>query len=103
MNGFLKVLRYIQKMWSKGINYGVWGTCLGFEMMVIGLSNDTKILSNLNSRGHQLEIYSDYENSRFLKKMPVDLKIKAENYKLVNFQHSFGISVKKYLNSPKLQ
>ena len=54
MNGFLKILRYIQKMWSKGVNYGVWGTCLGFEMMVIALSNDTKILSNLNSRAHQL-------------------------------------------------
>ena len=51
--GFLKIFRYIQKMWAKGINYPIWGTCLGLEVMLIALSNDIKILSNLNSRGHQ--------------------------------------------------
>lgn len=51
--GFLKIFRYIQKMWTKGINYPIWGTCLGLEVMLIALSNDIKILSNLNSRGHQ--------------------------------------------------
>lgn len=51
--GFMKIFRYIQKMWAKGINYPIWGTCLGLEVMLIALSNDIKILSNLNSRGHQ--------------------------------------------------
>jgi len=27
--GFLKVWRYILKMWNKGIHYPIWGTCLG--------------------------------------------------------------------------
>lgn len=30
------------------------------------------------------------------------MRIKAENYRLINFQHSFGISVKKFINEPKL-
>ena len=70
--------------------------------MLLALSNDVKILSHLNSRGHQLEIYSDYENSIICKKMPLQLRLKSENYKLINFQHSFGISVRKFLNSSKL-
>lgn len=102
MIGFLKVWRLIQKMWAKGVYYPIWGTCLGFEMMLIALTNDTKVLSNLNSRGHQLEIYSNYDDSKILKKMPLNLRFKAENYKLINFQHSYGISVQKFLNFPKL-
>ncbi len=51
--GFLKIFRYIQKLWAKGIDYPIWGTCLGLEVMLIALTNDVKILSNLNSRGHQ--------------------------------------------------
>lgn len=51
--GFLKMWRQIQKMWAKGINFPIWGTCLGLEVMLIAISNDIKILSNLNHRGYQ--------------------------------------------------
>lgn len=27
--GFLKVWRFVSKLWAKGIHYPVWGTCLG--------------------------------------------------------------------------
>jgi len=52
--GFLKIWRQIQKMWNKGINFPIWGTCLGLELMLIAISMDIKILSNLNSKSHQL-------------------------------------------------
>ncbi len=100
--GFLKIFRYIQKMWSKGINYPIWGTCLGLEVMLIALSNDVKILSNLNSRGHQQEIYSDYDSSRIMQKMPLNLRLYLQHRKLINFAHMHGISVKKFMSSPKL-
>ena len=29
MKGFMTIWRYIQKMWAKGINFPIWGTCLG--------------------------------------------------------------------------
>lgn len=67
------------------------------------ITNDTKTLSQLNSRGHQIEIYSQYEDSFILSEMPLELRIKAENYKLINFQHSYGITVKKFLNTQKLK
>ena len=50
---YIQNFRYIQKLWAKGIDYPIWGTCLGLEVMLIALTNDVKILSNLNSRGHQ--------------------------------------------------
>lgn len=102
MIGFLKIWRFLQKMWAKGVYYPIWGTCLGLEIMLLALSGDVKILSRLNSRGHQVEIFSNYEKSWMLKKMPVKLRLKAENCKLLNFQHTYGISVKKFLNNPKL-
>jgi hypothetical protein len=54
MTGFLKIWRYIQKMWNKGLQYPIWGTCLGLEILLIALSGEAKILSSLNSRGHQV-------------------------------------------------
>jgi hypothetical protein len=29
MLGFLKIWRFIQKLWAKGVYYPIWGTCLG--------------------------------------------------------------------------
>lgn len=34
--------------------------------------------------------------------MPIKLRLKAENRKLINFQHTYGISVKKFLSNQKL-
>ena len=102
MIGFLKIWRHIQKMWAKGINFPIWGTCLGLEAMIIAISNDTKILSRLNNRGYQCQVYSDYENSTILKRMPLDLRLNLEHRKLLNVFHIYGISVKKFMDTPKL-
>jgi len=70
--------------------------------MLIAISNDIKILSNLNSRAHQLQIYSDYDNSTYMGSLPLDLRLNIENRQLMNFYHMHGITVKKFLSSPKL-
>ena len=69
------MMRPIQKMWAKGINFPIWGTCLGLETILVTLTNDTKILSRFNNRGYHSYIYPDYENSKILKKMPLDLRL----------------------------
>lgn len=70
--------------------------------MLIALTNDIKILSNLNHRGYQAEIITDYDNSTILKNTPIDLRLNLENRKIINFFHNHGISVKKFMNTPKL-
>ena len=67
-------------------------------MVLMAITNDVKILSNLNSRSHQLEVFSDYENSAVTSAMPTELKIQIENRKLINFQHVHGISLQKFIN-----
>ena len=34
--------------------------------------------------------------------MPLDLRLNLENRKLLNFFHIYGISVKKFMSTPKL-
>lgn len=70
---------------------------------MIALTNDVKILSNLNSKGHELPIYSEYHNSRFLGSMPPQLRLLVEHRKLLNFSHMHGLSLAKYTRSPKLK
>ena len=70
--------------------------------MIIAISGDTKILSLLNNRGYQTQVYCDYENSTILNKMPIYLRLNIENRKLLNFFHIYGISVKKFMSTPKL-
>ena len=70
MIGFFKIWRVINKLWQKGVYFPVWGTCLGLEIILMAITNEVKILSNLNSRAHQLEVFSDYENSLITFNMP---------------------------------
>ena len=54
MIGFFKIWRMINKLWQKGTYFPIWGTCLGLEIILMAITNDVKVLSNLNSRAHQL-------------------------------------------------
>lgn len=54
MVGFMKIWRHVQKLWAKGVYYPIWGTCLGLEIILLAISGDVKVLSHLNSRGHQV-------------------------------------------------
>lgn len=101
--GFKKVWRGINKLWAKGIRYPVWGTCLGLELVLLMLSEDTKVLSNLNSRNHTLDIWSDYDNSIIFRDMPINIRVNIENKKLLNFFHMHGISASRFLYSEKYQ
>jgi hypothetical protein len=69
----------------------------------MAITNDVKILSNLNSRMHQLEIYPDYKKSIIFRDMPSSLRIQIENRKIINFQHAHGISVQKFRLNDKLE
>jgi len=37
---------------DEGEYFPVWGTCLGFEFMLIAAGNDTSVLENINSINH---------------------------------------------------
>jgi len=41
---------------KKGTHFPVWGTCLGFEIIVLTIANDTQILKNFNSSNHAMNL-----------------------------------------------
>jgi hypothetical protein len=71
MAGFRRVWRAVRALWDKGVHFPVWGTCLGLEMCLLMLSGEEKVLNDFDSRFHSLPIYSDYEQSRLFKQLPL--------------------------------
>lgn len=59
-SGFKKVWKIVSKLWQKGVHYPLWGTCLGFELVLLMISGDMKILNSLNSKNHTLNIFTFY-------------------------------------------
>jgi gamma-glutamyl hydrolase len=99
--GFRKVWRLVCKLWNKGIRYPVWGTCLGLELVLMMITEDTKVLSTLNSRNHTLEGWTNYEDSAIFKDMPTNIRVNIENKPLLNFFHRHGISLSRFLYNEK--
>lgn len=99
--GFRKVWRLVNKMWARGVRYPVWGTCLGLELVLMMITEDTKVLSTLNSRNHTSEVWAHYEDSLIFRDMPTQIRLNIENRKLLNFFHRHGISLNRFLYNEK--
>jgi len=41
---------------KKGDYFPVWGTCLGYELIVLTVSNDTNIFDNYDSSNHAMSV-----------------------------------------------
>lgn len=39
---------------DKGIYFPVWGTCLGFEVLLLSIAKSNNVLSNFNSTNHSM-------------------------------------------------
>jgi hypothetical protein len=39
---------------DKGIYFPVWGTCLGFEVLLLSIAKNNNVLSNFNSTNHSM-------------------------------------------------
>ena len=50
------LLNLARKTNENGEYFPVWGTCLGFEMMVLSVAGDKKILSVFNSTNHSMKL-----------------------------------------------
>ena len=50
------LLNLARKANENGEYFPVWGTCLGFEMMILSVAEDNKILSLFNSTNHSMKL-----------------------------------------------
>lgn len=63
----LSAQRWIRKIIAlntNGTHFPVWGTCMGYEMIVLAITNNVTLLDFVNSTNHVLDTHLvDYTQS----------------------------------------
>jgi len=79
---------------DKGDFFPVWGTCLGFEVMMISIAKNTTILTTFNSTNHsmKLKFFEKATKSDIFKDMPERMKYFLVHEKAMFFNHKLGVS-----------
>lgn len=108
MVGKSRLTKTVQKLldWAieaneKGDYFPVWGTCLGYESLVIYFSQNVT-LDRFNSQDHTANLTFVNEESRLFKDLPFSLKNFTENENSVFLWHSYGKSYDDFLMESKL-
>ena len=84
---------------KNGDYFPVWGTCLGYELMMIAISNDKDVLDRLNSSNHVLKLEYVSDESRIFKTLDPTLKNYSETVETLYFNHHYGITPENFLNN----
>jgi len=101
-NRLHSIINWAKKENKEGRYYPVWGTCLGFEELVISFSgNDGKALQdgfNDQAKYHPVELYSDFWKSEFFGKLSVSNTLIKHVFDrpISYYYHSEGIDVKHF-------
>jgi len=97
-----KLLKWAVEANEQGDYFPVWGTCLGFESIVISFSENTTLDTfNDADRTHNLTFLNN--DSYLFRNLPENLKIYTENQAPVFLWHSYGKSYDAFLKEEKLQ
>ncbi|XP_022533444.1 gamma-glutamyl hydrolase [Astyanax mexicanus] len=89
---------------SKGDYFPVWGTCLGFEKLML-LTSEKKLLSRTNTSGVALPLSftSELNKSRMFKDFPAHLMTSLANEPLTENSHKWSITTKSFKGNEKLK
>jgi hypothetical protein len=63
----------------------VWETYLSLELVLMMITEDTKVLITPNFRNPTLEVWSNYEDSVIFKDIPTTTRVNITNKPLLNF------------------
>ena len=97
----VKILRIAKEINDKGVYFPVWGTCLGFELMILAISGDLTILENVTSLNYSnsLNFVEGYQNSRLYKEMDKESVKELNEQKVTYFNHKYGLNVNSFLSN----
>jgi gamma-glutamyl hydrolase len=92
---YMSTVNYITKMAKKMFNMGnpfpIWGTCLGYEALMLSLSKFTLKRQRVSSVNHSLNLNLNDQSKSFFKKYFDPQLITAINDKpLIYFNHKFA-------------
>lgn len=87
---------------NKGDYFPVWGTCLGYELMMIAISNNKDVLDRFNSSNHVLKVEYLGNETRIFKTLNPRLKNYSETVETLYFNHHYGITPEDFMMNPIL-
>jgi len=99
------IFKYAKNANSNGIHFPLWGTCLGFQELLVLAADDTSILDgpfDSEDLTLALTLTSAANQSNFFKAMPEKLKNIAVKEKVTYNNHVHGITPKHFNNIAKL-
>jgi len=108
MNRIHKIIEYIKDRNDRKDYYPIWGTCLGFEELIVsssGLKGES-LQNGFDDRGkyHEVSLRDEFWNSRFFGHLPVEKKIINEVFSkpIAYYYHSEGIEPQHFKKFSKL-
>ena len=87
---------------ENGDYFPIWGTCLGFELMMIAISNNKDILGRFNSSNHVLKVEYVSNETRIFSNLDEKLKEYSENVDTLYFNHHYGITPQDFISNQAL-
>jgi gamma-glutamyl hydrolase len=93
------------KINDDGEYFPVWGTCLGFEAMLVIVANNTKVLSIVNSTNHSddLKFNKNAMMSKMFSRLPEKMRNVMMHDKPLHFNHKFAINLKSFAENENLK
>jgi len=105
LDALVTIFNYAKKVNDKGEHFPLWGTCLGFQELLILGANNTGILDkgfDSEDLTLALELTQAAENSKIFKAMPSNLKEIVTKKKVTYNNHQCGITPTHFNNNAKL-
>lgn len=92
---FMKTVNFILKeaiiMNENNIFFPIWGTCLGFEVILVSLSKQTLPRRKINSLNHSQNVFWEKINSKYFIRMNKSDLNNMQNKKILFYNHIYGI------------
>jgi len=105
LNALVTIFNYAKSANDNGEHFPLWGTCLGFQELLVLGANNTEILdSGFDSEDLTLalDLAPAANNSKFFKAMPENLRKIIVNEKVTYNNHHAGITPDHFKNNAKL-
>ncbi|XP_049313877.1 gamma-glutamyl hydrolase [Bactrocera dorsalis] len=98
----LNIIRIAEKLHKKGINLPIWGTCLGFQLLVLYTTHladapygtDVRDKCEFMNCFLSVEFSSDFRDSRLFADLPVEIESIMKNKPFGHHRHRYCVSLK---------
>ena len=96
------IFHKVQQLNDKGVNFPLWGTCMGHQLLMF-LANDNEsplsFTDAYETNDKLIYHFDDYKKTKLFSDFPGDLILKGKNQPLTANFHHFGVLTKTFNDS----